>query len=57
MVRYLDDKLYKNLITVGCILAPTLYNSFTSDISNLTDTYLATFVDDTAIIFYHLDSD
>jgi hypothetical protein len=60
-VRYLDDISHSHHITAGIpqgsILAPTLYNIFTSDIPHSNDTFIATFADDTAIISSHSDPD
>lgn len=43
-------------IPQGSILAPTLYNIFTSDIPHSNNTHLATFADDTAILSSNPDS-
>jgi len=44
-------------IPQGSILAPTLYNIFTSDIPHSDDTFIATFADGIPIISSHSDLD
>jgi len=59
--RYLDEISHIHHIMAGIpqgsILAPTLYNIFTSYIPHSNDTFIATFADDIAVISSHSDLD